>query len=77
MIRQMQTIEFKAKFDEVIKSVELTGAPVAITKDGKPHVKLVRIEPGDDLSGPSAGKPHEVRKAGPLVRSRSRKGRNG
>jgi prevent-host-death family protein len=77
MIRQMRTIEFKAKFDKVIKSLQITGEPVVITKNGKPHVKVVPIEPGDDTPGLDTGKLDKGRKTKRSVRRQSRKGHNG
>jgi len=54
-MKQMPTTEFKVKFDRVIRSVQSTKEAVLITKDRKPHVLVVAIEPGDDSRGVEGG----------------------
>ena len=43
MIRTMKAAEFKAKCLEVMDEVAATGAPVTVTKRGKPVATLVPV----------------------------------
>jgi len=63
-MKRIRASTFKARFSAVIKSVQTTGQPILVTRDGKPIVKIVPIVPeGDDLFGCMAG---EFRIAGDI-----------
>jgi prevent-host-death family protein len=47
-MKQMTANAFKAKCAAVMRHVRETGEPVIVTLNGKPALKLTRIEPGND-----------------------------
>lgn len=56
-MKRMSASKFKTRCLSVIRSVQLTGEPVVITKRGKPHVKIVRVDPDtESIFGSMAGK---------------------
>jgi prevent-host-death family protein len=76
-MKKMDANEFQANFDEAIKSVQLTGEAILVTKKGKPHVKVVRVEPGDRGPGLDLGKSKRVLNTKPSDPRRRGSGRNG
>jgi prevent-host-death family protein len=55
-MKRIPASKLKARCYAVLTNVERTGQPVIVTKDGKPMVKIVPIEPdADDLFGFMAG----------------------
>lgn len=56
-MKQMRASTFKARCLAVMDDVQATGEPVLVTKRGKPVVKVVPAESGqDDIFGFMAGK---------------------
>lgn len=60
-MKQMPAGEFKARCLAIMDRVSKSGEPLAITKHGKPVVKLVPIENNaDDIFGYMAGRAKQV-----------------
>jgi antitoxin (DNA-binding transcriptional repressor) of toxin-antitoxin stability system len=46
-MNRMSASKFKSRCLSVISMIEKTGEPVLVTKRGKPHVRIERVEPDD------------------------------
>ena len=48
-MKRYDVSEVEEKCFEIIDEIERTGEPVLVTKNGAPHVQMVRIEHGPRL----------------------------